>query len=136
MKTFQSGFTIVFGGPEFVPDEFLRNSSLPFDTYRVIHRGAILSDGQPATESWIDFADIYDGKYPSDAGREAVDFLASHFEEFVRLSGFPGVITRTLNFFGDADSCSMELDPSHIALLHQLSLYISISASNQETANG
>ena len=75
----------------------------------------------------MEFADLHDGSYPLDITTEALAFLQSHHDEFVRLSHFPGVITRTLNFFGDADSCSMELEAAHIALLHELSIRASIS---------
>lgn len=119
----QSGFTIVFGGPEFQPAAFLRDSPLE---PRVIHRGDPLAHGGFADESWLEFADIHTGPYPLDAATEALDFLASRRDEFLRLSRFPGVVTRTLNFFGDADSCSMELNPAAITLLHELSLHVSL----------
>jgi hypothetical protein len=120
----KSGFTIVFGGPEFQPRRFVPESKLPTT---VVLRGDVLRDGQVASESWVEFADIRNGTYPLDAAGEAFDFLASNREEFVRLSQFAGVVTRTLNFFGDGDSCSMEFEPADIALLHALSMRVSIS---------
>jgi hypothetical protein len=57
---------------------------------------------------------------------EALDFLNYHREEFFRLARFPGVVTRTLNFFGDPSSCSIELDAEAIALLHELSMSVSV----------
>lgn len=121
----QSGFTIVFGGPDFQPEEFLRDSRLEPS---IVHRGDALRSGNPAAESWLEFDDIHNGTYPLDAANEALDFLQSHHDEFARLSRFHGVVTRTLNFFGDAASCSMELAPAHIALLHELSVHVSICA--------
>jgi hypothetical protein len=119
----QFGFTITFGGPDFQPEEFLRDSALkPL----IVHRGDILRNGGLAEESWLEFVDLRDGSYPLDAATEALDFLRSRSGEFVRLSRFSGVVTRTLNFFGDADSCSMELEPADIALLHELSIHLSI----------
>jgi len=112
----KSGYTLVFGGPDFRPEDFLR--SCP--------RLAALADGERAEDSWLEFADIHDGTYPMDAATEALDFIRSYREEFMRLSHFAGVATRALNFFGDAESCSFELDPSDIALLHELSLCVSI----------
>ena len=128
----QSGFTIVFGGQFFQPAEFLRDSHLELS---IIHRGDTLRHGGVADESWLEFADLHDGTYPLDAATEALDLLRSHHDEFIRLSRFPGVVTRTLNFFGDADSCSMELEPADIALLHELSVHVSICAYTYATGN-
>ena len=128
----QSGFTIVFGGPDFQPEEFLRGSRLEPS---IVRRGDTLRDGDLADESWLEFADVHDGTYPLDAATEALDFLQSHHDEFVRLSRFPGVVTRTLNFFGNADSCSMDLEPADIALLHELSVHVSICAYTHATGN-
>jgi len=128
----QSGFTIVFGGPNFQPERFLRDSRLEPS---IIHRGDTLSSGDVADESWLEFADVHDGTYPLDAATDALDFLQTHRAEFVRLSRFPGVVTRTLNFFGDADSCSMELAPADIALLHELSIHVSICAYAHTTGS-
>jgi hypothetical protein len=128
----QSGFTIVFGGPDFQPEQFLRDSRLEPS---IIHRGDTLLRGDVADESWLEFADVHDGTYPLDAATEALDFLQSHRDEFTRLSRSPGVVTRTLNFFGDADSCSMELEPADIALLHELSVHVSICAYSHATGN-
>ena len=121
----RSGFTIVFGGPSFQPKEFLRDSSLDPS---IFHRGDVLSSGSVAEESWLEFGDVHDGTYPLDIGAEAMDFLRAHRDGFIRLSRFPGVVRRSLNIFGDADSCSVELEPDDIALLHELSMHLSICA--------
>lgn len=126
MKTLQSGFTLVFGGPDFVPDDFLNGSRLTSFVDHVIRRGAPLRNGKLADESWIEFEDIHEGTYPLDAFTEALDFLQDYQDEFLRLANFPGVTTRTLNFFGDAGTCTMEIEPTRIALLHELSLHLSI----------
>jgi hypothetical protein len=127
-----SGFTIVFGGPDFEPEEFLRTSRLK---PHVIHRGDALRSGEIADESAIEFADVRVGTYPLDVFAEAIDFIDSHREEFRRLTGFPGIVTRTLNFFGDERSCTMEIVPAEIALLHELSLHVSICPYFQSTEN-
>lgn len=119
----QSGFTIVFGGPDFAPQEFLRSCTLKPN---IVHRGDRLRDGSLAEESWLEFADIHEGTYPLDLATEALDFLQSYREELLRLARFPGVVTRTLNFFGDTNSCWIELEPAYIALLQELSLHVSI----------
>src|SRR4051812_32517454 len=117
----RSGFTIVFGGPDFQPEEFLHESRLePF----IVHRGDTLRRGGAAAESWLEFAELHDGTHPLDAATEALDFLRAYRDEFVRLSHFPGVVTRALNFFGNADSCSMEFEPADIALLHELAVHV------------
>lgn len=121
----QSGFTIVFGGPDFRPEDFLADSRLQLT---IVRRGDPLHHGGHAEESWLEFSDVHSGAYPLDAATEALDFLQSHCLEFIRLSRFPGIVTRTLNFFGDAASCSMELTPAHITLLHTLSLRVSVCA--------
>ncbi|MCP5521881.1 MAG: hypothetical protein H7A46_10085 [Verrucomicrobiales bacterium] len=119
----QAGFTIVFGGPNFLPDDFLRSSTLEPS---IVRQGDTLADGSLARESWLEFSDIHEGTYPLDVAMEALDFLQSHCQELIRLARFPGVVTRTLSFFGDADSCMMELDPTGIGLLHELSLHVSV----------
>jgi hypothetical protein len=118
----KSGYTIVFGGSDFSPEGFLRSSSLKPE---VIHRGDKLLDGRIAEESWLEFFDIHEGKYPLDAKTEAMDFLKARRDEFIRLSSFQGVSMRNLNFFGDGASC-MEIYPEDIALLHELSIHVSI----------
>lgn len=128
----QSGFTIVLGGPDFDPEEFLRGSTLELS---IVHRGDKLRNGSLADESWLEFADIREGTYPLDAAAEAVDFLQSRREEFLRLSRFPGVVTRTLNFFGDADSCMVEFAPTEIALFQELLLHVSICPYSNVTGN-
>ncbi len=122
----------MFGGPDFQPEEFLRDSRLELS---IVHRGDTLPHGDIADESWLEFADLHNGSYPLDVATEALELLQSHHNEFVRLARFPGVVTRTLNFFGDADSCSMELEPADIALLHELSVHVSICAYSHATGN-
>lgn len=135
MENLQSGFTLVFGGPDFDPEAFLSGSPLAAVVDHVVRRGTPLRDGRPAYESWIEFNDIHEGTYPLDAFTEALDFLQSHHDEFLRLSSFPGVATRTLNFFGDAETCTMDIEPARIALLHQLSLHLSICPYPNATRN-
>lgn len=118
------GFTLVFGGPDFLPEEFLKDS--PLQPSGIAHRGATLSSGNAAEDSWLQFDDLHAGSYPLDAATEALDYLASDREEFQRLAQFPGVIFRTLNFFGDANTCSITLDPEAISLLHELSLAVTV----------
>jgi hypothetical protein len=129
MKNFHSGFNIVFGGPEFIPGDFLRDSRLPSGAEHVVERGAVLKNGEVAGESWIEFADIREGSYPLDAFSEALWILRNYREEFLRLSRFPGVMIRTLNIFGDDATCTMEISPADIALLHELSVHLSICPS-------
>jgi len=118
---------LVFGGVEFDPQKFLANSPLESLVDAVVLRGSKCPDGSLAKESWIEFDDVHEGKYPLDMGWEAADFLAEHREEFLRLSRFPGVTSRSLNFFGDMDSCDLTFEPERIALLNDLSLRLSIT---------
>ena len=124
MTTYQSGFTIVFGGPDFQPESFLHESDLEPNV--VMHRGDLMSDGRAAEESWLEWYDIHKTTY-LDAKREALYFLLDQQKELARLSSFPGVDFRTLNFFGDANSCSMTLSPEDTALLHELGIQVSVS---------
>ena len=46
------------GGPDFLPEQFLRDSRLEPS---IIHRGDALPRGDIADESWLEFADVQDG---------------------------------------------------------------------------
>jgi len=122
-STFKSGYTLVIGGPNFVPEDFLRDSPLK---PRVIHRGDTYQNDQIADESWLEWSDIHDGTYPLNAGWEAMDFIRENRDALFRLSRFPGITGGSLNFFGDAKSCCLEFKQDDIALLHALSMSISI----------
>lgn len=102
----------------------------------IVQRGDMLTRGEPAAESWVEFADVRDGTYPLDAATEALDFLRTNREEFVRLSSFPGVITRSLSFFGDADSCSVSLTPRHDRRLKRLACYSSSRSARSRPRGG
>lgn len=117
------GFTIVFGGPEFQPADFLQDSKLA-SAAKVVMRGQSLRNGHPAAESWLEFSDLQAGGL--DTATEALDLLQAHRQEFRRLAQAPGVVTRSLNIFGTAESCSLELAPEDIALLHELGLHLSV----------
>lgn len=121
-----SGYTIVFGGNDFIPGSFIDNSSLARYAH-IVHKGTTLKNGTPAESSWLEFSDIRKGSYPLDLAWEATDFLAAHQDEFLRLSHYPGITFRTLNLFGDAASCSIEFEPNRITLLHTLSIHLSIT---------
>ena len=127
MATFQSGFTLVFGGPEFSPEAFLSSSRLAILDPHIVRRGDLLQNGTAACESRIEFSDIYDGRYPLDAFSEALSLLRQYRHEFVEISNASGVVTRSLSFFGDPDSCIILMEPPCIALLHELALHVSIT---------
>ena len=127
MATFKSGFILVFGGPDFSPYEFLSTSRLASLSPNIVSRGDLLRDGTLASESWIEFSDIHDGSYPLDAFSEALRLLQRYRDDFLEISMASDVLIRTLSFFGDPDSCVILMEPSCIALLHELSLLVSIT---------
>lgn len=110
-----------------MPDDFLASSRLAALFPHVVRLGELLRNGKPARESWIEFSDIHDGKYPDDAFTEAIVLLRQHREEFLRLSDAPGVVARSLAIFGDAETCAMEMEPADIALMNELSLHVAIT---------
>lgn len=118
-----SGYTIVFGGPIFEPEAFLKTSGL---MAQIIRRGEMLCRGELAEESWLEFGDTSEILVGLDAATEVLDFLHANREELVRLSEFPGVTTRSLNIFGSAQWCSTDFGPADMALMCELSLAFSI----------
>jgi hypothetical protein len=124
----QSGFSLIFGGDDFRPDEFLRDSiALVTLGATIVRKGQRTVSGTVPDHSAVEFYDVRNGTYPLDPVSEALDLLRSHRDEFLRLADFPGVSMRTLNIFGDSASCLLVISSSDLGFLHGFSLGISVS---------
>jgi hypothetical protein len=116
-----TGYSIVFGGPEFRPSDFLANTNV---TWHVIHKGGLLYENRVAEDSWIQHDDFHHGDYPLNMVYEALDRLRATHSEYLRASRFPGVTFRTLNFY-DNRFADFTFDADAIALLHELHMAVS-----------
>ncbi|HAV62058.1 MAG TPA: hypothetical protein DCY13_06800 [Verrucomicrobiales bacterium] len=123
-----SGFTLVFGGDGFAPDEFLSENALLLKAGgKVMNRGTVSRAGKPADCAWIEFSDVRAGTYPLDPVSEVVDLLVSCKKEFLCLAFYPGVSFRSLSIFGDNRSCTLEITEDDLRLLGEFSLAISVT---------